>query len=124
MQARPAGCWLWRRFTTVPHAPRRPRSAGVRCRIIDLCQWLWDEFHLSVAKQTLGRELRAMGYRKLSARPRHHAQAEGAVEDFKKRMARPVGKQVPRSACRSVHQRIRPVGVAPAKMEIRASWSS
>jgi hypothetical protein len=37
-----------------------------------------------VAKQTLSRELRAMGYRKLSARPRHHAQAEGAIEDFKK----------------------------------------
>ena len=56
----------------------------VRWRIIDLCQWLWEEFHLSVAKQTLGRELRAMGYRKLSARPRHHAQAEGAIEVFKK----------------------------------------
>jgi putative transposase len=28
--------------------------------------------------------LRKMGYRKLSARPRHHAQAEGAIEDFKK----------------------------------------
>jgi hypothetical protein len=40
-----------------------------------------------VAKQTLSRELRAMGYRKLSARPRHHAQAEGAVEDFKKPVA-------------------------------------
>ena len=25
-----------------------------------------------------------MGYRKLSARPRHHAQAEGAIEHFKK----------------------------------------
>src|SRR5215468_2495326 len=25
-----------------------------------------------------------MGYRKLSARPRHHAQAQGAIEDFKK----------------------------------------
>ena len=37
-----------------------------------------------VAKQTLSRELRAMGYRKLSARPRHHEQAEGAIEDFKK----------------------------------------
>jgi hypothetical protein len=37
-----------------------------------------------VAKQTLSRELRAMNYRKLSARPRHHAQADGAVEDFKK----------------------------------------
>ena len=29
-----------------------------------------------------------MGYRKLSARPRHHAQAEGAIEDFKELPAR------------------------------------
>ncbi len=56
----------------------------VRWRIIDLCQWLHDEFALSVSKQTLGRELRALGYRKLSARPRHHAQADGAIEAFKK----------------------------------------
>ncbi len=50
----------------------------------DLGQWIFDEFRISIAKQTLSRELRAMGYRKLSARPRHHAQAEGAIEDFKK----------------------------------------
>ena len=56
----------------------------VRWRIIDLCQWIWEEFRLTVAKQTLSRELRAMGYRKLTARPRHHAQAEGAIEHFKK----------------------------------------
>src|SRR5579863_835295 len=56
----------------------------VRWRIVDLCQWIFEEFRVVVAKQTLSRELRAMGYRKLSARPRHHAQAEGAIEDFKK----------------------------------------
>ena len=56
----------------------------VRWRIMDLCQWLHDAFVLSVSKQTLGRELRALGYRKLSARPRHHAQAAGAIEAFKK----------------------------------------
>jgi transposase len=56
----------------------------VRWRIIDLCQWIYEEFRVVVAKQTLSRELRAMGYRKLSARPRHHAQAAGAIEDFKK----------------------------------------
>lgn len=55
----------------------------VRWRLVDLCRWLWEEFRVSVAKQTLSRELRAMGWRKLSARPRHHAQAEGAVELFK-----------------------------------------
>src|ERR1700746_1510959 len=56
----------------------------VRWRIVDLCQWIYQEFRVVVAKQTLSRELRAMGYRKLSARPRHHAQAAGAIEDFKK----------------------------------------
>jgi len=56
----------------------------VRWRLVDLCQWVFEEFHVSVSVQTLSRELRAMGYRRLSARPRHHAQAEGAIEDFKK----------------------------------------
>jgi hypothetical protein len=39
-------------------------------------------------------------------------------------MARPVGKQFQRFGLASLHQRIRPVGVAPAKMESRAFRSS
>ncbi len=56
----------------------------VRWRLIDLAQWLWEEFGLSISKQTLSRELRAMGSRKLSARPRHHARNEHAADAFKK----------------------------------------
>jgi transposase len=56
----------------------------VRWRLCDLGQWLWEEFRVSASPQTLSRELRTMGYRKLSARPKHHAQAEGAIEAFKK----------------------------------------
>ena len=56
----------------------------VHWRLIDLAQWIFEEFRITIAKQTLSRELRAMGYRKLSARPRHYAQAAGAIEDFKK----------------------------------------
>lgn len=56
----------------------------VRWRIVDLCQWFFEERRVIIAKQTLSRELRKLGYRKLSARPRHHAQAQGAIEDFKK----------------------------------------
>ena len=55
----------------------------VRWRLIDLCQWVWDTFAISIAKPTMSRELRAMNYRKLSARPRHHGQAEGAIALFK-----------------------------------------
>src|SRR6202162_1179865 len=60
----------------------------VRWRLIDLAQWIFEEFRITIAKQTLSRELRTMGYRKLSARPRHHAQAEGVIEDFKKTSSR------------------------------------
>ena len=56
----------------------------VRWRLIDLCQWLFEEFRVAVSKQTLSRELRAMGFRKLSARPRHHAQRTEEIEAFKK----------------------------------------
>ena len=56
----------------------------VRWRLCDLGQWLWEEFRVSVSVQTLSRQMRAMGWRKLSARPKHHAQAEGAIEAFKK----------------------------------------
>jgi transposase len=66
-----------------------PAAHGVvRWRILDLRQWLQQEFQVSVSKQTLSRELRAMGFRKLSARPKHHAQAEGAIDDFKKNSPR------------------------------------
>ena len=62
-----------------------PAAHGVvRWRLVDLGQWIWDEFGLSVTRFTLGRELRAMGYRKLSARPRHHGQRVGDIADFKK----------------------------------------
>jgi len=56
----------------------------VRWRRCDLAQWLWDEFGVSIEESTVGRELKALGFAKLSARPRHHAQNEFAAEVFKK----------------------------------------
>ena len=56
----------------------------VRWRLIDLVQWLYDEFAVSLDETTVGRELKKLGYVKLTARPRHHAQNECAMEDFKK----------------------------------------
>jgi transposase len=56
----------------------------VRWRLCDLGQWLWQEFRVSVSEQTLSREVRSLGYRKLSARPKHHAQDADAVTAFKK----------------------------------------
>ncbi len=62
-----------------------PAAHGVvRWRLIDLAQWVWDEFGLSITKQTLSREMRALGFRKLSARPRHRGQKTDDIADFKK----------------------------------------
>ncbi len=56
----------------------------VRWRLVDLVQWVWEEFRIRISVQTLSRELRALGYRKLSARPRHYAQDTDAMAAFKK----------------------------------------
>ncbi len=62
-----------------------PAAHGVvRWRLIDLAQWIWDEFGLSISKQSLSREMRALGCRKLSARPRHHGQKADAISAIKK----------------------------------------
>ena len=61
----------------------------VRWRLVDLVQWLHYEFAVSLDETTVGRELKKLGYVKLTARPRHHAQNELALEAFKKGALRP-----------------------------------
>ena len=56
----------------------------VRWRLKDLVQWLWEEFRVSLDESTVSRELKALGFAKISARPRHRAQNEFVSEDFKK----------------------------------------
>jgi len=56
----------------------------VRWRLKDLAWWIYEEFRISLDETTVGRELRKLGFRKLSARPQHHAQNEAALEAFKK----------------------------------------
>ena len=68
----------------VEAGPEPWRDGVVRWRLVDLVQWLWEEFRVSVSEATVGRELRALGFRKLSARPRHYAQDPEAAEVFKK----------------------------------------
>jgi len=72
----------------------------VRWRLVDLVQWFFEEFRLAISKQTLSRELRAMGFRKLSARPRHHAQNEPLADAFKK-TSRPAWRPSPRRSTAS-----------------------
>jgi len=78
----------------VEAGPRPYIDGVVRWRLVDLAQWAHEELGVSVSRQTLGRELRAMGYAKLSARPQHYAQDEDAIDEFKKTS----GISSPRSA--------------------------
>ena len=89
----------------VEAGPRPYLDGVVRWRLVDLAQWVWEEFGVSISRQTLGRELRGMGFRKLSARPRHHAQDPDALVEFKKssptawRRSGPGSRPGPRSNC-------------------------
>jgi transposase len=56
----------------------------VRWRLGDLAQWIGEEFRISLDETTVGRELKALGFAKISARPRHQGQNELTIEDFKK----------------------------------------
>ncbi len=56
----------------------------VRWRRKDLARWIWEAFGISLDETTVGRELKALGFAKISARPRHYAQNELAIEAFKK----------------------------------------
>ena len=68
----------------VEAGPRPYVDGVVRWRLVDLAQWAHEELGVSVSRQTLGRELRAMGYAKMTARPQHYAQDEDAIDAFKK----------------------------------------
>ena len=52
----------------VENGPIPAAHGVVRWRLMDLAQWLHDEFGTMISIQTLSRELRALGLRKLSAR--------------------------------------------------------
>jgi transposase len=97
----------------------------VRWRLIDLAQWVFEKFRVSISKQTLSRELRAMGFRKLSARPRHHAQDMEAVIAFKTYgppRLQVILSRVPTHQSASTYPAF--AAMPQAKMEIRAFRSS
>src|SRR4051812_17756478 len=91
----------------------------VRWRLKDLTLWIWEEFRISLSETTLSRELRALGYRKLSARPRHYAQNPEALELFKKvspppwRRSGRASRRAPRSSCGG---RTRPVSARRTRL--------
>ena len=56
----------------------------VRWRLRDLASWIYEEFGVSMDETTVSRELKALGFSKITARPQHRGQSEQGIEDFKK----------------------------------------
>lgn len=77
----------------VDSGPEPAVHGVVRWRLVDLVDWIATEFKVSLDDTTVSRELRKMGYVKLSARPRHHAQDTEALEAFKKGALQPNWKR-------------------------------
>ncbi|ACB28059.1 conserved hypothetical protein (plasmid) [Methylobacterium radiotolerans JCM 2831] len=70
--------------TPVEQGPMPAAHRMVRSRLVDLAHLLFEDHGVSVSEQTLSRVLWGMSYRKLSARPRNHAQAPDAIPASKK----------------------------------------
>jgi len=85
----------------VERGPMPAIHGVVRWRLKDLTLWVWEEFQISLSETTLSRELRALGYRKLSARPCHYAQDPEALELFKK-VSRPPWRRSGRASRRAL----------------------
>ena len=88
-------------MTIVERGPMPAIHGVVRWRLKDLTLWIWEEFQISLSETTLSRELRALGYRKLSARPCHYAQDPEALELFKK-VSRPPWRRSGRASRRAL----------------------
>src|SRR3954471_22954710 len=105
--------------TIVESGPTPAIHGVVRWRLKDLTLWVWEEFRISISETTLSRELRSLGYRKLSARPRHDAQNPEALELFKKVSPPPwkrsgrASRRAPRSSCGG---RTRPVSARRTRL--------
>ncbi len=68
----------------VEEGPDPEKDGVVRWRRVDLKRRLEETFGVSMHERTVGKQLAALGYVRLSVRPQHPKADEAAQEDFKK----------------------------------------
>lgn len=90
----------------VERGPDPERDGLVRWRRKDLAAWLYARFRISLDETTVGRELKKLGFRKMSARPRHYAQDPAALDAFKKEPIRRGGRGPRHAQARHGHRAV------------------
>ncbi len=68
----------------VEAGPDPARDGVVRWRRVDLKRWIEERFGVVMHERTVGKQLAALGYRRLSVRPQHPKADPQAQEAFKK----------------------------------------
>jgi transposase len=84
--------------TLVEQGPIPAIHGVVRWRAIDLIQWIYDEFGISLSDSTVYRLLEDLGFSHVSARPKAYKQNEEALAAFKKTSPTKSRKSAARSA--------------------------
>jgi transposase len=64
--------------------PALERDGVVRWRCVDLRQLILTRWNIAYHERTIGKLLRRLGFRHISARPRHLGQDPAQIEEFKK----------------------------------------
>ena len=67
--------------------PEFARDGVVRWRCIDLRQLILTRRNIAYHERTIGKLLRRLGFRHISARPRHLGQDPAQIEEFKKTLS-------------------------------------
>jgi transposase len=68
----------------IEDGPQVARDGVVRWRCVDLQQQILTRWAISYHERTIGKIARRLGFRHISARPRHLGQEPAAIEAFKK----------------------------------------
>ena len=81
--------------------PDVERDGVVRWRCIDLKRLILTRWNITYHERTIGKLLRRLGFRHISARPRHLGQDPARIEEFKKTL--PSVSARSRQSCRQRH---------------------
>lgn len=70
--------------TLIEAGPERERDGVVRWRCVDLQRQILARWNVAYHESTVGKLIRRLGFRHISARPRHLGQDPAQIEAFKK----------------------------------------